>query len=41
MSEGTFIGDPGGSVEVPSSLGGSVKICSSDRYFYVGYVEVI
>jgi len=39
--EGASIGDPGGGVEVPSSLRGSVEICSSDWYFYIGYVEVI
>ena len=36
VSEGASIGDLGGGVEVPSSLRGSVEICSSDRY-----VEVI
>ena len=41
MSEGASTGDPDGGVEVPSSLRGSVEICSSDRYFYNGYVEVI
>ena len=41
VSEGASTGDLGGGVEVPSSLRGSVEICSSDRYFYIGYVEVI
>ena len=40
-SERASTGDPGGGVEVPSSLRGSVNICSSDRYFYIGYVEVV
>ena len=39
--EGASTGDPEGGVEVPSSLRGSVEICSSDRYFYIGYVEVV
>ena len=39
--EGASTGDLGGGVEVPSSLRGSVEICSSDRYFYIGYVEVV
>ena len=41
MLEGASTGDPDGGVEVPSSLRGSVEICSSDRYFYIGYVEVV
>ena len=41
MSEGASTGDLGGGVEVPSSIRGSVEICSLDRYFYIGYVEVV
>ena len=41
VSEGASTGDPGGGVEVPSSLRGSIKICISYRYFYIGYVEVV
>ena len=41
VSEGASTGDLGGGVEVPSTLRGSIEICSSDRYFYIGYVEVI
>ena len=41
VSEGATTGDLGGRIEVPSSLRGSVEICSSDRYFYIGYVEVV
>ena len=40
-SDGASTGNPGGGVEVPSSLRGSVNICSSDKYFYIGYVEVV
>ena len=40
-SEGASTSDPSGDVAVPSSLRGSVNICSSDRYFYMGYVEVV
>ena len=40
-SEGASTDDPGDGVAVPSSLRGSVNICSSDRYFYMGYVEVV
>ena len=40
-SEGASIGDPGGGVVVPSLLRGSVNICSLDRYFYMGYVEIV
>jgi hypothetical protein len=41
VSERASIGDPGGGVEVPSSLRGSVEIRSSDGYFYNCYVEVV
>ena len=41
MSEGASTGDLGGGVEVPSSLKRSVEICSSDKYFYIGYVKVV
>ena len=37
MLEGVSTGDPGGGVEVPSSLRVSVEIFSSDSYFYIGY----
>ena len=41
VSEGASTSDLGGDVEVPSLLRESVEICSSDRYFYIGYVEVV
>ena len=40
-SEGASTDDPGHGVAVPSSLRGSVNICSSDRYFFMDYVEVV